>query len=132
MCLISTSGSDSAATSAALSQAAAAAGLTSGINIANLASLPPNLNIQNLPATGLNIANLPAISNMQVSLTGGIVPITMINNNTGLLQNQVKTMVTAQRGEKKIHVQELHSHMHAERERVVFLLLFVILALKLF
>lgn len=123
MCLISTSGSDSAATSAALSQAAAAAGLTSGINIANLASLPPNLNIQNLPATGLNIANLPAISNMQVSLTGGIVPITMINNNTGLLQNQVKTMVATQREKKYMCKNYTHTHT---------VLYYYYLALKLF
>eukprot|EP00106_Octopus_bimaculoides_P021888 XP_014789330.1 PREDICTED: endochitinase-like [Octopus bimaculoides] len=36
----------------------------------------------------MNIANLQSLQNMQVSLASGIVPITMINNNTGLLQNQ--------------------------------------------
>ncbi|KAK3099204.1 hypothetical protein FSP39_000975 [Pinctada imbricata] len=68
------------------------------INIANIASLPPYINIQNLAnIPGMNITNLPALQNMQVSLTGvsmpggGIavpVPITLINTNSGVIQNQ--------------------------------------------
>nr|XP_022325785.1 transcription factor SPT20 homolog isoform X4 [Crassostrea virginica] len=67
------------------------------INITNI-GLPPNINIQNLTGLpGVNIANLQGLQNMQVSLTGvsmpggGIavpVPISLINTNSGVLQNQ--------------------------------------------
>lgn len=67
------------------------------INITNI-GLPPNINIQNLTGIpGVNIANLQGLQNMQVSLTGvsmpggGIavpVPISLINTNSGVLQNQ--------------------------------------------
>ncbi|XP_048243565.1 transcription factor SPT20 homolog [Haliotis rufescens] len=72
--------------------------LTTNINITNLGGLPQNFNISSLAGLqGMNIANLQGLSNVQVSLTGvsmpggGIavpVPITMINNNSSLLQNQ--------------------------------------------
>ncbi|XP_061165459.1 transcription factor SPT20 homolog isoform X2 [Saccostrea echinata] len=67
------------------------------INITNI-GLPPNINIQNLTGLpGVNIANLQGLQNMQVSLTGvsmpggGIavpVPISLINTNAGVIQNQ--------------------------------------------
>ncbi|XP_056012518.1 transcription factor SPT20 homolog isoform X2 [Ostrea edulis] len=67
------------------------------INITNI-GLPPNINIQNLSGLpGVNIANLQSLQNMQVSLTGvsmpggGIavpVPISLINTNSGVIQNQ--------------------------------------------
>ncbi|XP_060603826.1 mucin-2-like [Ruditapes philippinarum] len=63
------------------------------INIANITGIPPNINIQNLTGLpGMNIANLQGLQNMQVSLSlpGGsiAVPISMINTNSALLQNQ--------------------------------------------
>ncbi|KAL4234109.1 transcription cofactor [Mactra antiquata] len=63
------------------------------INIANITQIPPNINIQNLTGLpGMNIANLQGLQNMQVSLSvpGGsiAVPISMINTNSAVLQNQ--------------------------------------------
>ncbi|KAL5012869.1 hypothetical protein ScPMuIL_011420 [Solemya velum] len=70
-------------------------GLTN-INIANITSLPQNINIQNLAGLqGMNIG----LQNMQVSLTGvpgGIaVPITMINSSpvqTGILVSSLSNL----------------------------------------
>lgn len=61
------------------------------INIANITGIPPNINIQNLSGLpGMNIANLQGLQQVSLSLTGGsiAVPISMINTNPALLQNQ--------------------------------------------
>ncbi|XP_025086918.1 transcription factor SPT20 homolog [Pomacea canaliculata] len=66
----------------------------SNINIASISSLPPNINLQGL--TGLQGVSL-GLQHMQVSLSmPGIavpVPITMINTNPSILQNQTSILL---------------------------------------
>ncbi|XP_055958940.1 transcription factor SPT20 homolog isoform X1 [Patella vulgata] len=70
------------------------------INITNIGGLPQNFNIQGLGLSGMNLANLQGLQNMQVSLTGVpsgaiAVPISMINNNPSILQNQTGLFVSS-------------------------------------
>ncbi|XP_041358988.1 transcription factor SPT20 homolog [Gigantopelta aegis] len=78
--------------------------ITTSINIANISGLPQNFSIQGLGLQGVNITNLQGLQNMQVSLTGvsmpggGIavpVPITLINTNPSILQNQAGIIVSS-------------------------------------
>lgn len=64
-----------------------------GVTSINFSGLPPNINIQNITGlSGINIANLQGLQNMQMSITGGNiavpVPISVVNSNAGVLQNQ--------------------------------------------
>ena len=64
-----------------------------GVTSINFSGLPPNINIQNITGlSGINIANLQGLQNMQMSITGGNiavpVPISLVNSNAGVLQNQ--------------------------------------------
>nr|KAG5687575.1 hypothetical protein BaRGS_009972 [Batillaria attramentaria] len=83
--------------SVAASQGGTQGAQLSNINIASIGSLPQSLNIQGLGISGVSLANL-GLQHMQVSLSmPGIavpVPITMINTNPSLLQNQTGILVS--------------------------------------
>ncbi|XP_076467933.1 uncharacterized protein LOC143298825 isoform X2 [Babylonia areolata] len=70
----------------------------SNINIANLSSLPPNINLQSLGLSSVNLSNL-GLQHMQVSVSmpsiAVPVPITMINTNPSLLHTHPAILTTS-------------------------------------